>query len=187
MTLRTMTPRAAYTPAASLAVASLLAALGANSPPHYIWNLTPSVPLGLYAVQSPDRLYVTMLAVVTPPEPLATTLSDGGYLPRGVPLLKRIFALSGQTVCRFGVQINVDGIAAAPARERDLRGHPLPVWQGCRVIADDEIFLMNWDEPDSLDSRYFGPLPRSAIVARAVPIWTDEAGDGRFAWRAPTE
>lgn len=182
-----MTPRAGYTLAASLAVASLLATLGANSPPHYIWNLTPSVPLGLYAVQSPDRLYVTMLVVVTPPEALATTLAEGGYLPRGVPLLKRIFALSGQTVCRFGVRITVDGIAAAPARERDLRGHPLPVWQGCRLIADDEIFLMNWDEPDSLDSRYFGPLPRSAIVARAVPIWTDEAGDGRFAWRAPTQ
>ncbi|MGL4557108.1 MAG: S26 family signal peptidase, partial [Afipia sp.] len=140
-----MIPRAGYTFVASLAVASLLAALGAQARPHYIWNLTPSVPLGLYAVQSPDRLYVTLLVVVTPPEALATTLAEGGYLPRGVPLLKRIFALSGQTVCRVGLQITVDGIVAAPARERDLRGNPLPVWQGCRLIADDEIFLMNWD------------------------------------------
>ncbi len=46
---------------------------------------------------------------------------------------------------------------------------------------------MNWDEADSLDGRYFGPLPRSAVVARAVPIWTDEAGEGRFAWRAPRQ
>ncbi len=181
-----MTPRARYILVSSVAVASLLATMGVQPRPHYIWNLTPSVPLGLYAVQSPDRLTVTMLVVVTPPEPLATTLSDGGYLPRGVPLLKRIFALSGQTVCRLGEQITVDGIAAAPARERDLRGHPLPVWQGCRVIADDEIFLMNWDASDSLDGRYFGPLPRSAVVARAVPIWTDEDGEGHFVWRAPT-
>ncbi len=178
--------RARYTLASSLAVASLLATISRQPQPHYIWNLTPSVPLGLYAVQSPDRLTVTTLVVATPPEPLATALSDGGYLPRGVPLLKRIFALSGQTVCRRGAQITVDGITAAPARERDLRGHPLPVWQGCRVIADDEIFLMNWDASDSLDGRYFGPLPRSAVVARAVPIWTDEDGDGHFVWRAPT-
>jgi type IV secretory pathway protease TraF len=33
---------------------------------------------------------------------------------------------------------------------------------------------MNWDEPASLDSRYFGPLPFAAIVGRADPIWTFE-------------
>jgi hypothetical protein len=30
-------------------------------------------------------------------------------------------------------------------------------------------------------------LPRSAVVARAVPIWTDEASNGRFVWHAPTQ
>ena len=48
--------------------------------------------------------------------------------------------------------------------EHDRRGRDLPVWQGCRVIAQGEVFLMNWDEPESLDSRYFGPIPLSAIV-----------------------
>jgi conjugative transfer signal peptidase TraF len=182
-----VTLRAAHTFVASLAVGSLIATIDAQPQPHYIWNLTPSVPLGFYEVQPPERLHVTTLVVAMPPEPLATALADGGYLPRGVPLLKRIFALAGQTVCRLGLQITVDGIAAEPARERDRRGHPLPVWQGCRVIAADELFLMNWAEPDSLDGRYFGPLPRSAVVARAKPIWTDEAGDGRFTWRAPTQ
>ena len=109
---------------------------------------------------------------------------DNSYLPRGVPLLKRIFALSGQIVCRIGTQINVDGIAAAPARERDGRGRPLPSWQGCRIVGNDEVFLMNWDEPDSFDGRYFGPLPITAVVAHAVPLLTDEAGDGRLVWRA---
>ncbi len=41
---------------------------------------------------------------------------------------------------------------------------------------------MNWDELDSLDGRYFGPLPRNAVIARAMPVWTDEAGDCRFVW-----
>ena len=182
-----MTHRAWLIIVALLAVVILVSTLSDKSRPHYIWNLTRSVPLGLYGAQPPRQLRVTTLVVAIPPEPLATALADGGYLPRGVPLLKRIFALSGQTVCRIGVQITVDGIAATPARERDLIGRPLPVWQGCRVIAADELFLMNWDEPDSLDGRYFGPLPRSAIVARAVPIWTDEAGDGRFAWHVPTQ
>ena len=60
------------------------------------------------------------------------------------------------------------------ARERDRRGRPLPVWQGCRLVAEGEVFLMNWDEPASLDGRYFGPIPSSAIVGRAEPLWTFE-------------
>ena len=172
---------------ALLAVLTLASTVGDKPRLYYIWNLTPSVPRGLYAVQPLDDLRVTTLVIAMPPEPLATTLAEGGYLPHGVPLLKRIFAVPGQSVCRIGRNVAVDGVAGTPAHERDQRGKPLPVWQGCHVIAADELFLMNWDEPDSLDGRYFGPLPRSAVVARAVPIWTDEAGDGRFAWHAPTQ
>jgi hypothetical protein len=40
------------------------------------------------------------------------------------------------------------------------------------VIADDEVFLMNSDEPASLDGRYFDPIPSAAIVGQAEPIWT---------------
>jgi type IV secretory pathway protease TraF len=31
---------------------------------------------------------------------------------------------------------------------------------------------MNWDEPASLDSHYFGPLPVTAIMGRAIALWT---------------
>ena len=43
---------------------------------------------------------------------------------------------------------------------------------------------MNPGVRDSLDGRYFGVLPASSIIGRAAPVWTDEAGDGRFVWRA---
>ena len=45
---------------------------------------------------------------------------------------------------------------------------------------------MNWQVPDSLDGRYFGPLPATTVIGRAIPLYTDEDGDGRFIWRAPT-
>ena len=103
---------------AALVTGFLVSTIGPKPPPHYIWNLTPSVPRGLYALQPPRHLRITMLVVAQPPEPLATELDRGGYLPRGVPLIKRIFALSGQTVCRVGTRVSVDGIDASPARER---------------------------------------------------------------------
>jgi type IV secretory pathway protease TraF len=89
-----------------------------------------------------------------------------------VPLLKPILALGGQTVCRAGPVITVDGRDVGAAQERDHRGRPLPLWQGCRIVGDDEVFLMNPNEPASLDSRYFGPLPISTIAGRAEPVWT---------------
>lgn len=43
---------------------------------------------------------------------------------------------------------------------------------------------MNPDVGDSLDGRYFGPIPATAIIGRAMPLLTDETGDGDFIWRA---
>jgi type IV secretory pathway protease TraF len=33
---------------------------------------------------------------------------------------------------------------------------------------------MNWQSEDSLDGRYFGPIPASAIIGQALPVWTKE-------------
>jgi conjugative transfer signal peptidase TraF len=160
---------------AALGAASFLAStIGARPLPLYIWNASESVPLGFYRLLTTDERHVAELVAVMPPEPLAAFLSDGGYLPRGVPMLKRVLALPGQTVCRNGLAISVDTIEMGQARERDGRGRSLPVWQGCRVIANDELFLMNWQSEDSLDGRYFGAVPASSIIGRAIPVWTDE-------------
>ncbi|TGQ35760.1 S26 family signal peptidase [Mesorhizobium sp. M00.F.Ca.ET.216.01.1.1] len=140
--------------------------------PKFIWNASASVPIGLYRVEPADKISVADIAVVMPPEPLASFMAARGYLPHGVPLLKRVLALAGATVCRQGTAIIAYGMSFGHARERDSRDRPLPVWQRCRRIADGEVFLMNWDAADSFDSRYFGPLPLTSIIGHAVPIWT---------------
>lgn len=155
-------------------IVPLVSTIGPKPIPLLIWNASESVPPGLYRLRPADTLFVTELVAVLPPEPLATFLAAGGYLPRGVPMLKRVMALPLQTVCRNGATITVDTIEIGEALERDGRGRPLPVWQGCRVIAEGELFLMNWQTAGSLDGRYFGPIPASAVIGRALPIWTDE-------------
>jgi conjugative transfer signal peptidase TraF len=155
--------------------ASALVATAALQPlPLYVWNVSASVPIGLYSLRPAENFQVTDLLAIKPPEPLAAFLDLNGYLPVGVPMLKRVLALPGQTVCRNGQTIAVDGINVGEARERDGRGRPLPAWHGCRVIADGDVFVMNWRSAESLDSRYFGPLPASAVIGRAVPLWTNE-------------
>ena len=154
--------------------------------PKLIWNASASVPLGLYSIAPARHLEVTDLVAVETPEPLASFMAERRYLPRGVPLMKHVAAIAGQRVCRDGAHITIDGINMGEALARDRAGRVLPAWHGCRRIADGEVFLMNWAAPDSMDGRYFGPLAINSIIGRAIPLWTDEDGDGRFQWRAAT-
>ncbi|RXF68979.1 S26 family signal peptidase [Hansschlegelia zhihuaiae] len=151
-----------------------------------LWNASASAPIGFYTIDFGRPFEVTDLVAVDAPEPLATFLADRGYLPKGVPLLKRILGVSGQTVCRSNLTITVDGVEMGDALERDREGRDLPDWQGCRRIPTGEVFLMNWQVRDSLDGRYFGLTSTDQIIGRAVPLWTDEEGNGRFEWRART-
>ncbi len=170
----------------TVAALAIMFASGVPTAPRLVWNASASVPIGFYTLTPPDRLDVPDLVAVLPPERIASFMVQRGYVGRGVPLLKRVLGLPGQRVCRDGRAITVDAIPLGEARDRDSRGRDLPVWQGCRVIAEGEIFLMNPDVGDSLDGRYFGPLPASAVIGRATPLFTDEDGDARFVWRAPT-
>jgi conjugative transfer signal peptidase TraF len=142
--------------------------------PVYIWNASASVPIGLYRLQPDGKRYVTELVAVRPPAPLARFLDRNGYLPAGVPMLKRVLALPGQSVCRRGLTVLVDDIVVGTAQQRDRSGRLLPDWQGCMIIGDGKLFLMNWQSESSLDGRYFGPMPASSVIGRAVPVWTRE-------------
>ena len=171
---------------ALLAVTGIAATSATDMPLRLVWNATASAPVGFYTIEPADQIEVPELVAIIPPEPLAGFMVGRGYVGRGVPLLKRVIGLPGQRVCRTGHTITVDGVEMGDALDRDRIGRALPVWLGCRVIADGQLFLMNIDVPDSLDGRYFGPVPASAAIGRALPLWTNEDGDGRFVWRAPT-
>ncbi|HEY5239793.1 MAG TPA: S26 family signal peptidase [Rhizomicrobium sp.] len=158
-----------------LAVAAVLG-IGFDSAftpsPKLIWNASASAPIGFYAVLPSHPLDVGDFVVAMPPDALAAFFAVRHYLPKGVPLLKHIAALPGQTVCRCGAVVTIDGVPIALALTRDRAGRPLPIWQGCHAISANEIFLLNRSVPDSLDGRYFGPLPMASLIGRAKPFWT---------------
>lgn len=178
--------RFGYVMATSFATIGVAIAAFVPTPLRLIWNATASAPIGLYTIEPAGRFDVPELVAVAPPEPLARFMAERGYIGRGVPLLKRALGLPGQQVCRTGRTITVDRVEMGDALEHDRLGRDLPVWRGCRVIADGEIFLMNWEVRDSLDGRYFGPTPASSVIGRAKPLWTDEESDGHYEWRAQT-
>lgn len=175
--------RAGILVAAGLAAAALVAPALRPVTPRLLWNASASTSIGLYLILPGAAPAIGDIVAVAPPDALAHFLADGDYLPDGVPLLKHVAALTGQTVCRAGATVAVDGTPVASALARDRRGRALPVWQGCRQLGANEVFLLNPEIRDSLDGRYFGPLPLSAVIGVAVPLWIEQPDD---APKAPT-
>src|SRR5216684_7433185 len=87
--------------------------------PILVWNATASAPRGLYRIVSPSGLQAGDLVLVQPDPASAALYADRGYLPRGVPLLKRIGALRGMRVCEHAGEVAIEGRHVANALPSD--------------------------------------------------------------------
>lgn len=139
--------------------------------PKLVWNTTASAPLGFYRLRRARRLARGDWVAVRPSPRLAAWLDDRGFLPHGALLLKRIAATAGETVCRDGASLSIDGRRVAEARRLDGQGRLLPTWRGCLPLGPDQVFLLN-PAPASLDGRYLGSTPARQVAGVARPLWT---------------
>ena len=139
--------------------------------PLLLWNSSASAPVGLYRVISSAPIQRGDMVLVRTPDSVRDLAAEHGYLPLNVPLVKRVAALTDDTVCAAGDDLSINGKWVAGRLERDHLGRPLPHWGGCHRL-DDELFPLMADVPTSFDGRYFGPVPTSAVIGRLVPLWT---------------
>lgn len=131
-------------------------------PARFIWNVTASAPRGIYAVSS-DSWRVGDRVAVKPGAALAEDLDMRGILPRGKLLIKRIVAGQSDVVCRAGANITVNGVTVAVAKASSGSGAPLPVWNACRHLTAEDVFLLG-ETDSSYDGRYFGPTSAGDVL-----------------------
>lgn len=157
---------------AAIVAVALVAAAGLPWPTRLLYNPSDSAPRGWYAQRLAGHLRPGGLVFARLPHAAAQFADRRDYLPQHLPILKRIGALGGQHVCLHGGLVRIDGRAVALALNHDGANRPLTPWRGCRVLGPDEIFLLSADHAASFDSRYFGPVGRTAVLGEAVPLWT---------------
>lgn len=149
--------------------------LSAHERVFVVYNPTDSVPRGWYRVgriDSVNSLHVGGIVLARLPAGVAAFAGQRGYLPSGVPILKRVGAVAPQSVCVRDQVVLIDGAVAATTRTHDGARRPLQAWQHCRLLAGGELFLLSDTNPASFDSRYFGPIAASAVLGIAQPLWT---------------
>lgn len=139
--------------------------------PRLLWNASPSSPVGLYLVRGAGPLRPGDMAVASPPQAIRGLAAERHYLPRGLPLVKRVAAIEGARLCASGRLVAIDGRAAASRRRRDRAGRRLPWWTGCVRLGPGELFLLSQGRPDAFDGRYFGITRPSEVIGKALLLW----------------
>jgi len=140
--------------------------------PLLVYNGSASLPRGFYLAKSAGVLTPGDLVFAQAPAAMRQLAAQRGYLPFDVPLIKPVAAVAGDHICVTAGHILISGKPVAPLLSSDRAGRPLTSWHGGRVLHDGEIFLLSIHASGSFDSRYFGPVERSAVQARLVPLWT---------------
>lgn len=170
------------TAAARAVITSMVGALAAicvpavtQLPVQLVYNPSDSVPRGWYRIRRIDdasSLSANSIVLARLPTDVATFAAQRGYLPAGVPILKRIGAMAPQSVCVRDPEVRIDGALVGAVRAQDGLHRPLHGWAQCRRLVEGELFLLSATNPASFDSRYFGPIAASAVLGVARPVWT---------------
>jgi len=91
------------------------------------------------------------------------------------PLIKRVIGLPGERLELRDGQVFIDGDALEePYLERDAckPGYPKTCFFGPVTIPRNHYFMMGDNRTNSLDSRFFGPVPEKDVVGEAlVRFW----------------
>jgi conjugative transfer signal peptidase TraF len=150
----------------------VLAAFGLAFDPseRLIWNRTGSAAEGLYWRSDEPFANGEWVAVSAGSAHARWTMTHG-YVGRDWPLVKQIAAVPGDTVCRIGALIYVNGDVRADTRNFDARGQELPSWSGCERLSTNQFFLLN-PHPSSLDGRYLGTISGDDLDGVLHPLLT---------------
>jgi conjugative transfer signal peptidase TraF len=154
----------------------------------YDINLSASMPIGIYALTNDSVAIGQIVAVCLSPE-IARIGRERGYLHAGPcesgdqPVLKYVTAMAGDSidVQPAGVTINSRVIPNSAVMERDRHGRPLPhVPWGTITLQHEQVWLMSTQQPNSWDSRYYGPVQVAniVVVVRPVLVTTRAGGSG---------
>lgn len=144
-------------------------------------NTSASVPRGVYWLSSRPAAVGVYVAVCPPPWRVFEQARARGYLWRGPcagnygQMIKVLAAGPGNAVRIDADGVRIDGRlwpGSEPLRA-DATGWVLPQLAGLRTtLSDHAALVMSQECAQGFDSRYFGPLPITAITATAIPLLT---------------
>lgn len=147
---------------------------------HYRFNITGSMPIGIYQRVDQSALKIGEIVSVCLPDEMAEEGKERDYLLSGQcahhtkPILKEIIALPGDTVTvtDLGLYVN-QKFYVAPELQEDHNYLPIRRWTKNKTYHDIKTVWLYGanDSRNSWDSRYFGGVPIKNILGVYRIIW----------------
>ncbi len=143
-------------------------------------NFTASIAPGFYRT---TRDVNTLLIAFCPSGDAERESIMRGYRPRGMQcpdhyaaILKPIAARAGDivTVTKQGIGLNGGPLLPNTQQfEKDSQKHSMHPWpQGTYHVAPGTIWVVSTYCKYSYDSRYYGPIKLTDVIAHVKPLWT---------------
>jgi len=136
-----------------------------------MFQITPSLPKGIYWIGDPSHIDTGMLCVLNVPQNVYGMMRTRGWLPENLKfyLMKPILGKKGDLIEVSEAGLFVNGRYLGPVKHHDSQGLPLPGSYGKHILKAGEFFVASTC-PNSFDSRYFGTIRREDIKWVAHPL-----------------
>jgi conjugative transfer signal peptidase TraF len=142
-----------------------------RSSPSYVLNLSESMPRGIYALSDEGEIAIGDDVLIELPSELRSFAVTTNWFSPSAPLLKRVAAVEGATLCVSGNGSTLNGANVGELAASDSNGAKLPRFSGCQTVPTNHFVALGESTPHSFDSRYFGALPESLIKKKAKLIF----------------
>ncbi|MCB0346929.1 MAG: signal peptidase I [Bdellovibrionales bacterium] len=144
---------------------------------HYGYKI-PYLRRRVFQMVPPQRFDVVVFKNVAPPD---ADITIGDYRPDY--FIKRIVGLPGETILIRDFKVYVDGVKLNEFDHIISTDNPLSVAEhrgnwGPITLEKDQYYMLGDNRVNSKDSRYFGPVPLSAIEGKAFMIYWSWHGEG---------
>lgn len=137
-------------------------------PPRMLYNPSPSAPIGWYKIVAKGSYDRGDLVAAWLPKHAEELASKRGYLPKNIPVIKRIGAVPGDTYCIEADVIRLSDGTSYQILSTDSQGRELPgLLDGCRSISAGKFLILSDRVSNSFDSRYFGEVDVQAVLGMA--------------------
>lgn len=129
-----------------------------------MFQITPSLPKGIYWIYHPEQIEKGMICVFDIPQNVYGLMKTRRWLLEHFRfyLSKPLVATERDIVDVSAAGLFINGRYFGPVKQYDSQGLPLPRLYRRYVLAQGEYFFASTYN-NSFDSRYFGPIRKDSI------------------------